>query len=87
MVGQDFRSDKEMYNVHGERLRFFIFDSGFKEGIDLFDVKYVHLFDTPLNDADRKQAVGRATRTCVKWVLNLYQIRDGHYIYMCIKIG
>ena len=62
--GPRARSDKEMYNVHGERLRFFIFDSGFKEGIDLFDVKYVHLFDTPLNDADRKQAVGRATRTC-----------------------
>ena len=62
--GPRARSDKEMYNVHGERLRFFIFDSGFKEGIDLFDVKYVHLFDTPLNEADRKQAVGRATRTC-----------------------
>jgi hypothetical protein len=51
-------------NIHGENMRFIILDSGFKEGIDLFDVKYVHLLEPPLNTADLKQAVGRATRTC-----------------------
>lgn len=51
-------------NINGENIRFIILDSGFKEGIDLFDVKYVHLFEPPLNTADLKQAVGRATRTC-----------------------
>lgn len=51
-------------NTHGEKMRFIILDSGFKEGIDLFDVKYVHLLEPPLNTADLKQAVGRATRTC-----------------------
>ena len=51
-------------NVYGKNIRIIIFDSGFKEGIDLYDVKYVHLFETPLSEADRKQAVGRATRTC-----------------------
>lgn len=51
-------------NVHGEEVRFIIMDSGFKEGIDLFDVKYVHIFEPPVSDADKKQIVGRATRTC-----------------------
>lgn len=57
-------------NIHGKNIRFIIFDSGFKEGIDLFDVKYVHLYEQPLTDADLKQAVGRATRTCGQKGLN-----------------
>ena len=51
-------------NVHGEDVRFIIMDSGFKEGIDLFDVKYVHIFEPPVNAADQKQIIGRGTRTC-----------------------
>ena len=51
-------------NIHGQKLRFIIFDSGFKEGIDLFDVKYVHIFEPSITIADLKQTVGRATRTC-----------------------
>lgn len=51
-------------NVHGRRMRVIIFDSGFKEGIDLFDVKYVHIFEPSMTLADLKQTVGRATRTC-----------------------
>ena len=51
-------------NIHGNNLRFIIFDSGFKEGIDLFDVKYVHIFEPSQTIADLKQTVGRATRTC-----------------------
>jgi len=51
-------------NIHGQKLRFIIFDSGFKEGIDLFDVKYVHIFEPSMTIADLKQTVGRATRTC-----------------------
>ena len=51
-------------NIHGKKLRFIIFDSGFKEGIDLFDVKYVHIFEPSMTIADLKQTVGRATRTC-----------------------
>jgi hypothetical protein len=39
-------------------------DSKFKEGIDLFDVKYVHLLEPPIATSDLKQAVGRATRFC-----------------------
>ena len=51
-------------NINGEKLRFIIFDSGFKEGIDLFDVKYVHIFEPSMTIADLKQTIGRATRTC-----------------------
>jgi len=51
-------------NIKGQKLRFIIFDSGFKEGIDLFDVKYVHIFEPSMTVADLKQTIGRATRTC-----------------------
>ena len=51
-------------NIHGEQIRFIIMDSGFKEGIDLFDIKYVHIFEPPVNAADQKQVIGRGTRTC-----------------------
>ena len=51
-------------NIHGENCRFIILDSGFKEGIDLFDVKYVHLFEPLMTAADMTQALGRATRLC-----------------------
>ena len=51
-------------NIHGKNVRLIILDSGFKEGIDLFDVKYVHIFEPSITIADLKQTVGRATRTC-----------------------
>lgn len=51
-------------NVHGQRLRIIVLDSKYKEGIDLFDVKYVHLLEPPLANSDLKQAIGRATRFC-----------------------
>lgn len=51
-------------NVQGELMRFIILDQGFKEGIDLFDVKYVHLFEPLVSPADQKQAIGRSTRFC-----------------------
>ena len=51
-------------NIYGKNIRFIIFDSGFKEGIDLFDVKYVHIFEPSMTIADLKQTIGRATRTC-----------------------
>lgn len=51
-------------NIHGKYMRFIILDQGFKEGIDLFDVKYVHLFEPLVVKADEKQAIGRGTRFC-----------------------
>ena len=57
-------------------------DGGFKEGIDLFDVKHVHIFEPQTSNANTKQAIGRATRTCGQkglnfnarrgWPLNVY---------------
>lgn len=51
-------------NIHGEFARIIIMDSGFKEGIDLFDIKYIHIFEPSVNEADQKQVIGRGTRTC-----------------------
>ena len=51
-------------NVYGELVRFIILDQGFKEGIDLYDIKYIHLFEPLVSAADEKQAVGRGTRLC-----------------------
>ena len=51
-------------NVHGAMSQIIVMDSGFKEGIDLFDVKYVHIFEPQTTFADQKQVIGRATRTC-----------------------
>ncbi len=75
--------NKRPDNIYGEDMRFIIFDSGFKEGIDLFDVKYVHIFENQRTAADLTQAVGRATRSCgqkglnfipnVGWPLHVYQ--------------
>ena len=51
-------------NIEGDLVRFIILDQGFKEGIDIYDVKYVHLFEPLTVNADEKQAIGRGTRFC-----------------------
>jgi len=57
-------NESSLGNVQGDLIRFIILDQGFKEGIDLFDVKYVHLFEPLVSRADEKQAIGRSTRFC-----------------------
>lgn len=56
--------NKRPSNVYGDDIRFIILDSGFKEGVDLFDVKYAHIFEDQLTQADLTQAIGRVTRFC-----------------------
>lgn len=51
-------------NIYGKNVRIIIMDSGFKEGIDLFDIKYIHIFEPQETMADLKQVIGRGTRTC-----------------------
>lgn len=51
-------------NIYGKNVRFIVMDSGYKEGIDLFDIKYVHIFEPSVTAADQKQVIGRGTRTC-----------------------
>ncbi len=68
-------------NAHGDDIRFIILDSGFKEGIDLFDVKYVHIFEPSMTIADLKQTIGRATRTCGQRGLN-FQPNVGWPLYV-----
>ena len=69
-------------NTNGEFVRIIVLDSKFKEGIDLYDVKYVHIMEPQLSNSDLKQAIGRATRFCgqsglhfvpsVGWKLQVY---------------
>ena len=51
-------------NINGKNVRFIIMDGGFKEGIDLYDIKYIHIFEPQTTNADQKQIIGRGTRTC-----------------------
>ena len=51
-------------NIYGDLAHIIVMDSGFKEGIDLFDIKYVHIFEPQTTAADQKQVIGRGTRTC-----------------------
>jgi hypothetical protein len=62
-------------NTHGELVRFIVLDSGYKEGIDLFDVKYVHIFEPSIVPADQKQIIGRGTRTCGQKGLDFHPTR------------
>lgn len=51
-------------NVDGKDIRFLILDQGYKEGIDVFDIRYIHLFEPTITKADERQAIGRGTRMC-----------------------
>jgi hypothetical protein len=51
-------------NIYGEKVRFLLIDQGYKEGIDVYDVKYIHLVDDLTTPSDEKQAIGRGTRFC-----------------------
>lgn len=51
-------------NINGEQARFILLDSGFKEGISLADVKFMHLAEPPLSQSSLKQAIARAVRRC-----------------------
>lgn len=69
-------------NVYGENMRFMVLDRGFKEGVDLFDVKYAHIFEEQRTSSDLVQTVGRGTRWCGQkglefvpnkgWTLHIY---------------
>lgn len=76
-------------NTHGDLMRVIILDQGFKEGIDLFDVKYVHLFEPLVSNADQKQAIGRGTRFCGQKGLEFHP-RYGWPLYVFrydVKLG
>ena len=51
-------------NRYGELARFMVIDPGFREGIDVFDIKYIHLVEPLESITATKQAIGRGTRFC-----------------------
>ena len=70
-------------NVNGENMRIIILDSGYKEGLDVFDVKYMHILEPLETKAEYTQVIGRGTRYCgqaglpfvpnVGWALNIFR--------------
>jgi|TARA_B100001971_G_scaffold54156_1_gene49270 hypothetical protein len=56
--------NKRPNNIHGEKCRFILIDYNYKEGIDLYDVKYFHILDSYLFETEMQQLVGRGTRNC-----------------------
>jgi hypothetical protein len=56
--------NKRPDNVYGENIRILVLDGGFKEGIDVFDVKYMHLLEPLVTKAEQTQVIGRGTRYC-----------------------
>lgn len=51
-------------NTEGQLIRFILLDSGYREGLDCFDIKYVHILQNLITPSDEKQAIGRSTRMC-----------------------
>jgi len=70
-------------NINGENMRIIILDSGYKEGLDVFDVKYMHILEPLVTKAEYTQVIGRGTRYCgqsglpfipdVGWPLHIYR--------------
>ena len=70
-------------NIYGDKIRFIIIDSGYKEGIDLFDVKYFHILEPVITKAEETQILGRGLRFCGQaglpfvpnngWKLNVFK--------------
>ena len=56
--------NKRPDNIHGENVRFLILDSTFKEGLDVFDIKYIHILEPLLTKAEQTQVIGRGNRMC-----------------------
>ena len=69
-------------NIYGDLINIIIVDYSFKEGIDIYDTKYVHIFEPTITRADLKQVIGRSVRKCgqkglqfipnIGWPLNVY---------------
>ena len=70
-------------NIGGELSRIIIMDGGFKEGIDLFDIKYVHIYEPTITKSDQTQVIGRGTRTCGQKGLDFHPTR-GWPLYVFI---
>lgn len=82
-------------NVNGDYIRFIVADKGFQEGVDLFDVKYVHIFEEQKTEKAYNQAIGRAFRRCGTvglnfvnnegWIVKVFnyksQLDSGEFIF------
>lgn len=67
-AGQNLRELLRVFNSpenqKGEQVQLFLASQGYNEGVDLKDVRHVHLFEPLLTLAADRQAIGRAARYC-----------------------
>lgn len=78
--------NKRPDNIYGNDVRFIVLDSGYKQGISLFDVKYCHVMEEQLDNANLEQILGRGTRFCGQKGLRYndgWQLQS--FIYKSIK--
>lgn len=77
------RFNERPENVYGKNTRIILMDGGYKEGIDLFDIKYIHIFEPTVTQADQKQVIGRGTRTCGQKGLDFHPLKGWPlYVYI-----
>jgi hypothetical protein len=53
-----------IYNNRGQLIRFIVLDTGYKEGLSLYNIKHIHIMEPQMSRGDLTQAVGRAIRRC-----------------------
>lgn len=67
-AGQNLRELLRVFNSadnqQGQQVQLFLASQGYNEGVDLKDVRHVHLFEPLLTLAADHQAIGRAARYC-----------------------
>ena len=51
-------------NILGKNIKIIVIDKYYKEGIDLFDVKYMHIFSKIIYDNEENQIIGIIRITC-----------------------
>jgi hypothetical protein len=82
IIGADTGVFNSKENNHGKLCQLLILNDDFSTGIDVFDVKYLHIFNPQVTQTNTTQIEGRGTRFCgsknlkfVKgqgWVLQVY---------------
>lgn len=68
-------------NAHGEIIHVFLASKTFNEGLDLKDIRHIHVFEPLVTWAADKQLIGRAVRYCshanldqrTEWTVNVHR--------------
>lgn len=59
-----FKFNERPDNIYGKNIKFIVIDHYYKEGLDLYDVKYMHIFSKIHTINEETQIIGRTRRMC-----------------------